>query len=360
MTTNNSVQTHSIISEVTKVDDTMDDTMPLLVATPLYGTEPETVTFDESAVIPATATTIGGNEDDPLLIRGAPSTDYSAATDKPEEPVYRDVPFALLFLAQFVVTVVLGFTIAPKGYEMLDFAKIKEMIESDPSSNASDVQNFENGIAVFFEYIQVYPERVMTFLFYPTSLLAFFIALVVTTKIIRPHPQFVVTACLVGAFVDAAIIMAITVISAKSIGSVIFATVVLSVVAYYIRSAWRLIPHSAINLRVSLDGIHSNCGIYFVALCLAEIGFLWLFYWFYVLVGTMLYVGETKCPGMSDDEECVPQSWTFLFMILSYYWTSQVISVSTNVLVTSKLPCFVDAHNEGSLLPVPCFRILFK
>ena len=324
---------------------TMDDSAPLLMATPLYGTaEPETVTFDETAiptVVAATATAIGpvahtdhsgslGGEEDPLWIRATPSADYSAAqSDKPEEPVYRDVAFAVIFWVQLIVMLVLGFTIAPKGYGMLDIAFIKKKMEEDPTTSSSDLQDFETFVSFMASYLQVYPERILMYLFYPTSLMAFFIALVVTTKIIRPHPHFMVTACLVGAFVDTAIIMLITVVNSRSIGALLLSIVVLSVVAYYIRASWRLIPYSAVNLGVSLDGIQANCGIYIVALFLAEIGFLWAFYWGYVLVGTMIYVGETQCPDASDDDDCGPQGMAFLFMLLSFYWTIQVITVRT-------------------------------
>ena len=126
---------------------------PLLVATPLYGTEPETVTFDEGAVLPAAV--LGGDENDPLFLRASASADFSAAhSDKPEEPVFRDVPFAVLFWMQFIAMVALGCTIAPKGYEMVDFDKIKQMMESDPDSSASDVENFEGFIAFIFDLLK--------------------------------------------------------------------------------------------------------------------------------------------------------------------------------------------------------------
>jgi hypothetical protein len=103
---------------------------------------------------------------------------------------------------------------------------------------------------------------------------------------------------------------------------------VLCVVAYYVGTAWRLIPYSAVNLRWALEGIRSNCGIYIVAFVIAKIGFIWIFFWFYTAVGTMVYIGETQCPGMTNDDDCAPQGWTLLFLLLSFYWTIQVIIVS--------------------------------
>ena len=86
----------------------------------------------------------------------------------------------------------------------------------------------------------------------------------------------------------------------------------------------------AVNLGVSLEGVQSNCGIYILALFLAKVAFFWAFFWGYVMVGTMYYIGETMCPGMDDDDDCAPQGPMFLFLLLSFYWTSQVIMVSTN------------------------------
>ena len=351
----------------------MDDNTPLLMATPLYGTaEPETVTFDESAiptVIAANAVTIGpvtGNrshrdnsngwyqgEGDALWpLRATPSVDYSAAqSDKPEEPVFRDVVFSVLFWIQFIAMIVAGFTIAPEGYDMVDIAFIKQKIEEDPTTTSSDLQDFETFVSFLASYVQVYPERIFTYLLVPMFLVAFLIALVVTTKIIKPHPKAMVTFCLVGAFVDMAIIMIMMVINSRSFGGLIITGIILSVVAYYILSAWRLIPYSAVNLGVSLEGVHSNCGIYIVALVLSLLAFLWTFYWGYVLVGTMIYVGETQCPGQSDDDDdCGPQGWTFLAMLLSFYWTSQVISVS--------LSGFLDHHDKFNSASL-CFPVLF-
>lgn len=311
----------------------MEDSAPLLMATPLYGTEAETVTFDEGtapAIIPATAHVLIGetNEDDPLLVRATASADYSAAqSDKPDEPVYRDVPFAILFWLQLIVMLVLGIVVAPKGYSMINIADIKQKIEEDPTTSESDIEDFETFVTFVAQYAQVYPTRILFNLLYPTSIAAFLIALIIITKIIRPHPKFMITFCLVGAFVDTAIIMFFMVIGSRSLLALIMAIVILSVVAYYIRTAWRLIPHSAVNLGVSLEGIQSNCGTYIVAFFLAKLGFLWAFYWFFVMVGTMVYVGETQCPGMPDDEDCAPQGWTFLFLLLSFYWTIQVITV---------------------------------
>ncbi|CAB9514801.1 Protein PNS1 [Seminavis robusta] len=351
------VETSEIPSTTAKVDHTytpsMDDSAPLLVATPLYGTaQPETVIFDEAAVLPATAIVDGSQssnhvQGDPLLIRGALSADLTASfSDKQEEPVYRDVPFAILFWVQLIVVLTLGFTIAPKGYAMMDFEKIKAEIEKDPDTSASDIQDFETFVAFAATYLSVYPARIITYLLYPTTLVAFSMALFIVTTIIRPCSHFMVTLCLIGWFVDACILMGMMVISNPSPVSLMLAVGVLSVVAYYIRAAWRLIPYSAVNLRVSLQGVQSNCAIYIVALGLAEIGFLWVFFWFYVVCGTMLYIGQTQCPDMSTEDDCDAQGPAFFFLFVSLLWTSQVINNLIQVTVAGVMGtwCFDYGH----------------
>jgi hypothetical protein len=311
----------------------MNDSAPLLVATPLYGTEglgvePETVTFDECTLPAAHAT------GDMLALRATASADFSGTAqsdDKVEKPVFRDVPYAILFWIQFIAVVILAFTVAPKGYSMIDFDKIKDAIRNDPTTSDTDFEHFEQFVAFAGKYIQIYPQRILTYLLIPAGWMAFFIAVIVTTTIIRPCPKFMVTACLLGAFIDMAILMIFMCISNKNIFSVMMACLVLSIIAYYIRVAWRLIPYSAVNLGVSLEGIQSNCGTYIVAFFLAKIGFFWAFFWFYVLVGVMVYVGETCCPGMTNDSDCAPQGWTFLSLLISFFWTIQVI---TNVRIS--------------------------
>jgi hypothetical protein len=236
----------------------------------------------------------------------------------------------------------LGFRIAPKGYEMMDLDTIKQEMAKDPDTSEIDLQNFETVVRFMATYVQTYPQRILTYLLYPTTIVAFLIALIITTKIIRPFPKFMVTLCLLGWFIYIWLLMGALVISSFSIISVTVAVGVLAVTAYYIRASWRLVPHSAVNLGVSLEGVQANCGIYIVAMCLAEAGFLWVFYWFYSMVGTMIYVGETQCPNIGDDDACGPQGGAFLFMLLSLWWTGQVITVGVC------MPGFYNTHLQGS------------
>ena len=257
---NSNLNASGVTSTSAKVDHTyqtttMDDSTPFIVATPLYGAmEPETVTFDESTILPAATATVVvddqqhhqsiHSEDDPLLIQATPSADFSAAhSDKVEEPVFRDVPFAILFWIQLAIVLVLGFTVAPKGYAMLDFDKIKEAMAKDPSTSETDLENFTTFVTFVANYATVYPKRILYYLLLPTGWLAFFLALFITAKLIRPFPKFMVTMSLVGWFIDCCIVLGLFVVSSPSIVSVSIAILILSVVAYYIRTAWRLIPY---------------------------------------------------------------------------------------------------------------------
>ena len=312
-----------------------DDFTPLLVATPLYGaTEPETVIFDESTIRPTTAFVYGQEplqptaNIDPLIPRATPTIEeYSESINRPDGPVYRDVPFAILFLIQLGAMIFLGLHIAPKGYDMIDVDTIKMEMAKDSDTSEQDVQKFEAFVGFMATYLQTYPIRILTCLLCPTAIVAFLVSLTITTKILRPFPKFMVTLCLLGWFISLFILMGLFLLSSFSIISLTVAVGVLSVTAYYIRASWRLIPHSSVNLGVSLEGIQANCGIYIVALFLAEAGFTWTCYWFYTVVGTMIYIGETQCPNMDDSDDCGPQGVAFLFMLLSAWWTSQVITV---------------------------------
>lgn len=336
-------------------ETSMDDTVPLLMASPLpYGTEPETVTFDETAVpiiIPATAERIrlssssrshNGQQPssqqqqqqqeyyDPLLLRASVSHDSSGAqSDKPQEPVYQDVIFALLFWLQLAAVIAVGYTLAPKGYEMLDFAAMDQKMREDPTTTSSDIQQFETFLTFIAQYARVYPGRMAPLLLIPTTISSFLIACLVITKIIRPYPKCMVTMCLLGAFVDTALVLAALVFASQSVGMLILSILILSIVAYYVGSVWRFIPYSAVNLGVSLEGIQSNFGIYIVAMFLVKIGVIWAIFWLYTLVGVEIYLGETMCPGMCNTgEDCGPQGLAMLLLLLSFYWTTQVITVS--------------------------------
>lgn len=357
----------------------MNDSVPLLRATPLYGTtttttasssaatatvEPQTVIYDESTLPQATLSqdsnndnnnyqynngiiqsSTGTDDDDENL----PSSSFAAAIlenntnyKQEEGPIFRDLPFAILFWIQFIIMIFLGVKIAPKGYASIQWEDWENAIKNDPDTNEEEFEQFKEFLGAAASYIRVYPLRIFLGLLMPMAILAFFTALVLTTRIIRPHPKFMITLCLYGMLIDTIIVMAAITIASRNIIMAGISIIIISVTVYYVGIVWRLIPFSAVNLGVSLEGIRANCCIYNVAFALAKLGFFWMIYWIYVFAGVEMYVGTTYCPNLKiknanpeeelEDQSCPPQMFAFLLLLLSCYWTSQVINVRAHVM----------------------------
>jgi Plasma-membrane choline transporter len=302
------------------------ETPIMVTAIPSYGTEPVLVTIDELVST--------DNEATPLVV--------SHDVDKDAMPVFRDVPFAILFLIHVAIMLWLGIAVAPKGYSVINinFDDIEGAMKKGEDVTEEDVANFEDFIAFLGKYVQVYPERILLYFLAPTGVLAFLIATTATAVVIKPCPRTITYACLLWSFVLSAIGMISSTIAHFNPFSLILTVVILFGVAYYVRLAWRVVPFAAVNLKGALEGMSRNCGVYLVAFCAAEVGFVWPLYWIYVVIGVSAHKRhqcvsahpELNFDIASDDSSdvCDPPPAIFLLFLLSLYWTSTVIVVRTS------------------------------
>jgi len=94
----------------------------------------------------------------------------------------------------------------------------------------------------------------------------------------------------------------------------------------YAYSVQRRIPFAAANLRTALSAIQTNYGVCMVAYAVAAAANLFVVFWFLAFTGIAFKFGSHK---WSDDElDFKLNPYLVLFMLLSYFWTSQVLQVS--------------------------------
>jgi hypothetical protein len=299
-----------------------------IVATVLtsYGTEPEHVRFDEATAPPA----IG--EATPLVV---PANSVGKA-DLGLVPTYRDVPFALLFLAQIGIMMWLGVAVAPRGYEELSFnvTAIEDEMRKSDDVTEEDLRQFEEFAGEVVGYAQVYPARILLYLVAPCAVLAFIFAYFATALVMKPCVKPLVYSCLVGSVVWTALVMLSASIASNHLFVYLLTAAILVAVCYYVSVAWRMVPFAAVNLKGALEGISRNCGMYVVACVFAELGFCWVLYWLYVIVGVSGYqnnVCRRTHPNVDPetlDDICGPPFAVVLLFLLSLYWTSTVLMVS--------------------------------
>jgi Plasma-membrane choline transporter len=381
----------------------------ILETTPLIAQQ------QQVAVAPATngrsrALGGGGEGEQELLVAGASSPPSSATMIVEDDdssttmPVYRDVPFAVLFVLHCCILAWLGMCIAPLGYDSNNsisttnttagggaggkhstmdeeeqhhhdviedwnssFNYLKEELKSEDGLTEDDIHRLESFFTQTVAYVQVYPTRMFILLILPCIVLAFGAGWIVTALCIRPCPRAMIYTSLIGCMVAAFGVLVAAFVgfshsdgdddsdNAESsyTGNVLFCIISLALLggmAYSLRFYyWPRVSFCAVNLRVALIGIGRNYGTYIVAFTFAILGFAWVLYWIYVLVGTLAYTSY-RCRlahpnanfDMSDedyDEVCDPSFFMILLFFFSLYWTNTVIMVSSASSCISTYGC---------------------
>lgn len=332
--------------------------------TTYYGTETVVIDAEASPLV------VVHDEQQQRLAANADASTSSASM----APTCRDLPFAILFGLHAVAMACLGMFAAPQGYKRIkiDMTLIEDEIRKGDDTTEEDVQNFEQFVADAAAYMQIYPLRIVTHIVIPSCLLAYVLGAVSTAFCIKPFPRLAVYTCLVCSVVWVAIVMLWTAIASGSTLVYLLTGLAVAASMYYVSIAWKMVPFAAINLKMALQGMGHNSGVYLVAFFFAELGFCWVLYWLYVVVGktktglrTFLYVCMTRVTtsergfGLtlflsaqtgtsalansecrlahpdsdfdinSDkyDKVCDPPPLVGLAFLLSLYWTNTVIMV---------------------------------
>jgi len=277
-------------------------------------------------------------------------------------PVWRDVPFAVLFYLHFGVMIYLGVAVAPKGYETfesVDFESIKDAIREGSDDVTEDqLAQLEAFVVESGKFLSVYPQRLFRYLLVPSAFVAFALAILVIVLLMRPCPRTMVYGCLIESFALMSVLMIAGCLASSSAFSYLFTAVVLASIAYYVTIAWRMVPFAAVNLKVAVRAISQNFGIFVVALAFAKLGLLWVAYWCYVLVGTFAYKSN-ECQqqhpdsnfDMSSkdyDDVCDPPAPVVLFFLISLYWTTTITMNMIQVTVAGVAATFCYAKEDAN------------
>lgn len=298
---------------------------------PFYGALPQAVKIDDLN------RRAGGDELTSLMADADVITgdDYN---ENDGAPVWRDVPFAVLFLIHFCLMLWLGIFVAPAGYKNINFdlTAVEDEIrnQSDNDISEQDIQMMEVFAEELSDYLQVYPVRIVCYLVVPCLLISFFFAHFMLSAIIKPHTKPFVYSSLVGSIVGTAVVMISMAVMSHSILVYIVTGLSLLGVFNYVQLAWKMVLFAAVNLKVSLTGISTNWGMYLISFVFAGLGFLWNIYWVYVLVGVSLEK-KTDCLENNSDAgvenaTCSPPMFVIFGLLLSLYWTSTIIMVSVH------------------------------
>jgi hypothetical protein len=112
---------------------------------------------------------------------------------------------------------------------------------------------------------------------------------------------------------------------AQELGFMVLLILVLTVL--YAQSVWQSIPFAAANLNTALSAIQTNQGVCGIAYGVALVANLWVLIWALAMTGASYNHRNTIC----NNGVCQSHLNFFVafFLILSYFWTAQVLKVRT-------------------------------
>lgn len=118
----------------------------------------------------------------------------------------------------------------------------------------------------------------------------------------------------------------------------------LAITVCYAKAVWSRIPFATANLEASLAAIKSNFGITLVSYLFVILAFLWSIVWTIATIG--VYDKTTVC---DEQTNVCSVNYGFVFLLLlSFYWTHQVIVNTLHVTVAGVVGTWWFAPEEAS------------
>jgi len=284
---------------------------------------------------------VGGEYSEAAPLVGVDEADFA-------EPVFRDVPWAILFLAHLGVMIYLSIAYGSFGTDTsnMNTTDWKQQLEQDMDDDEAihQVEAFAEQVEA---YVEVYPMRIFWYIVLPSALLASVISYVGTAFVIPSCPTTIVQFSLLGSIGWVIAVTLITSISTGSLFAWVMSAGLIAIVIYYVKIVWNLIPFASVNLNVSLEGVSTNWGLYGIAFLFSGIGFVWAFFWMYVTIGVLghqqlaSYGEEAPVTDTEDDDDAYYESqgdqpqqvFTMFLLLVSLYWTSTVLLNTIQVTV---------------------------
>ena len=127
-------------------------------------------------------------------------------------------------------------------------------------------------------------------------------------------------------------------------------------VVIYTRAVWNRVPFAASNLLAALTAVQQNGGLILVSLGTTVAVTFWTLFWILALVG--VYMKSAEC----HDGSCETHSsgFSFLLLLLSYYWTSEVSKNIMHVTTAGTVGTWWFAPDDASAYFSPAITDSFR
>jgi hypothetical protein len=240
-----------------------------------------------------------------------------------QAPQYRDVPFAIAFLLHLLVVLYFAFF---QGLGSLTQERTYNGINGTTSGNSgNDDKPAYSPTDTPSSSVSLWGLVWLTLL---TSLMSLGIASA-SLKLLTRHAEQMIQISLIGScFMFGFLFLTLLGDGAEELGFMLLLVLVLT--ALYAHSVWHSIPFAAANLNTALSAIQTNQGVCGIAYSVALMANVWVLIWGLAMTGASFNHTSTTC----KDGVCQSNLNFFvaLFLILSYFWTAQVLKVRKSIV----------------------------
>jgi hypothetical protein len=278
-------------------------------------------------------------------------------------PKFRDWPFGVVFWCHIALLLCVGLNYSSSGYQRIaqDFnltlLEQQALAGSDDGGlTPEDLAKFERFVEDVYEYVQGYMPRIVLYIKVPACIVAL-ILVDITLTCIRPCTKLFVQATLICCISSVIIFTLVVLIAVPSFFTLILACVVIGAVSFFACNVYPLVPFVAVNLKVALQGIGHNLGTYLWAIFFTYLCVVFVLFWFYTLFGLSFllhiqcedrkYPDETIHWEKDDDDDCQMGGGVFLLLVLSLYWTTNVIINYLRCTVAGVMATWLYAKDDA-------------
>ena len=295
----------------------------------------ETVTID--APLHYGSTNVSSAEDPPPEAAPPPVLQQSQSDGALTIPVYRDSAFSILFYGHLAVMLFLSMLFGHYATTTLRPKTIVTILHDDRLDDQA-LKQFEELNNTVESYVKVYLPRLLEYVVLPCAMVAFCFSLMLSAFLIPLDAQVFVRCTIIVPMMFTIFLVVMVCINAYPFYLYVSLLVLLALTApCLVAKSTHFVSFAATNLRVAVESINANWGVYALALGFSILGFVWNLFWIYVTVGVMTYENKMfyeRHPNLVHRNDILNsasdpvQVFTVIFLLISLCWTGSVILVS--------------------------------
>lgn len=250
--------------------------------------------------------------------------DFAGGRDRGQSRHYRDVPFAVLFIVHLLV---MGFACASNSHKLYG----KYAGSNDEGRRLNEAASYvSHYIGTRFldedqnEGDAVDPDGIMSLLLV-SAILAFILSALSLSFMTYFAEGLIKTALIFNVVMYG--LMGLFGLVVGAAGMAVMGFLMFALAAWYTCKVWDRIPFAAANLKTAITSIRANIGVTIFGYFSLIVLFGWSIWWAITAIVVLdVSADNVEENGGGEDEEVPEVNGVILFLLLlSFYWTQQVI-----------------------------------